>query len=823
MNLHNLRSEDLIPGDDRDVIASRLTGGGIYPKAEDIATEANSHLIEPFMDALGLHALLYRLNNSLTLKDDENLLLAASKNVETSEERLTEALFRLFLPGQPFKNQIGVGLLPTSDPTKGHDLWIDKGDINARDAFHDAVLRIQAKLNDFSVAPHIDSLVPLSAANIAGVAGLAGEIGLAFRYSLATLIPFAVTGADYTSHNVNGTLDLFNLQTETGELTTAWLADRSEFLLDVIQENLTDRDIGARADHYRHFFDLGSGRTLLEPASNGNLMRFTFGSQQDDSVSGLGGVDHIYGGLGNDSIQGGGGNDYIEGNGGEDLLLAGGQGDDEIRGGAGNDREIRGDDGSDKLYGEAGQDKLYGGGDRDWLYGGRDHDELFGGDGNDELFGGKSDDLLDGGLGIDTYHLAVGEGVDTIRDHGQNVLRFYDASGVEIRGLSLTAFKTGTNQWTTADGHITFTRNSPLTLTSDVGVQVVFEDWQDGDFGITLRDKPAEQVVDGTVNVDYDNGVDYVVEDSEGHEWNGFGFIGPGGNSRILGELPAIYAGHVTAAAGGYYAVVEAGGGDDVIELHDDLDIIHGGDGNDALVGSAGWGLIDGQGQLHKWNGADILDGGAGNDQLFANGRHEKAEFITASSSDGGEDRFVDWLRGGAGDDELMGDAGKDVLSGGAGSDLLLGGRGDDLLLGDADVLTDNVGWQFAIDHVQSGGSDDYVYRFVTQGYSGPSDPVDGGADQIYAGAGDDFINAGSGNDTVYGEAGADIVFGGAGSDSLVGGDGDDKLFGDASALDPARHGDDYLDGGAGNDSLTGFGGADWLFGGVGDDQRAGR
>ncbi|WP_417069543.1 retention module-containing protein [Niveibacterium terrae] len=66
--------------------------------------------------------------------------------------------------------------------------------------------------------------------------------------------------------------------------------------------------------------------------------------------------------------------------------------------------------------------------------------------------------------------------------------------------------------------------------------------------------------------------------------------------------------------------------------------VIHGGDGNDALLGGA-----------HS----DLLDGGAGND----------------------------YLSGGAGNDALRGGEGKDRIEGGAGSDVLMGGAGSDVFV----------------------------------------------------------------------------------------------------------------------------------------------
>ena len=85
-----------------------------------------------------------------------------------------------------------------------------------------------------------------------------------------------------------------------------------------------------------------------------------FGQGGNDSITGGGGQDYLYGDTtfidgfgyvdfnpGRDVIQGGGGGDYIEGNAGDDELR-GGLGDDTIVGGAGIDR----------MFGEHGNDTI---------------------------------------------------------------------------------------------------------------------------------------------------------------------------------------------------------------------------------------------------------------------------------------------------------------------------------------------------------------------------------------------------------------------------------------------------------------------------------
>ncbi|MCL6431161.1 MAG: hypothetical protein K6V36_09930, partial [Anaerolineae bacterium] len=52
--VHNVVSEDLAPGDDWSAVASVFTGAGALGPEIAVATEANSHVIEPLLDAAAL-------------------------------------------------------------------------------------------------------------------------------------------------------------------------------------------------------------------------------------------------------------------------------------------------------------------------------------------------------------------------------------------------------------------------------------------------------------------------------------------------------------------------------------------------------------------------------------------------------------------------------------------------------------------------------------------------------------------------------------------------------------------------------------------------
>jgi predicted outer membrane repeat protein len=128
--------------------------------------------------------------------------------------------------------------------------------------------------------------------------------------------------------------------------------------------------------------------------------------------------------------------DRIFGFGGQDLISGGG-GDDELWGGAGQDR-LWGQDGNDTLYGEAGNDQLFGDAGNDALYGDGGDDLINGGMGNDTLSGGAGHDVLTGDAGRDIFALALGQGVDTIRDFRLGEDRIGLTAGLSFGQLTIT-------------------------------------------------------------------------------------------------------------------------------------------------------------------------------------------------------------------------------------------------------------------------------------------------------------------------------------------------------------------------------------------------
>jgi Ca2+-binding RTX toxin-like protein len=213
--------------------------------------------------------------------------------------------------------------------------------------------------------------------------------------------------------------------------------------------------------------------------------------------------------------------------------------------------------------------------------------------------------------------------------------------------------------------------------------------------------------------------------------------------------------------------------------IHFDVEVVIGGQGDDSITGSAGNDVLKGGG------GNDTLDGGAGDDSLSG-----------------------DW-----GNDLLLGNDGNDTMDGGAGSDTFFGGLGNDTV----DYSNRVNPLTVSLDYVANDGEtseDDLVLPDVENVWGGhASDLIIGsGADNaLYGGDGNDTLIGGDGNDTLDGGAGNDRLDGGAGDDDLRGGLNNDTLF--------AGAGSDVLSGGDGDDVLVSIGGGnDSLAGDAGFD-----
>jgi len=365
-----------------------------------------------------------------------------------------------------------------------------------------------------------------------------------------------------------------------------------------------------------------------------------------------------------------------------------------------------------------------------------------------------------------------------------------------------------------------------------------------------------------------------------------------GGAVRIDGITIAVTNGETTTPAASVprgqisKIVVAALDGNDLVQMHDTLRageaaipmVIHGGSGNDTLIGGRGADSIYGE------SGADSILGGAGKDLLYGDSNPAAAKVV----QDYGlyvYDEFQNWY----GKNEkwlLERYVGQDVFKeyyvtpdGGlyeysttlvstgqfTQTDILLetldpsyyqdlrkleterglypydlyygtGNRDEKWLGGIGDTYFDK--WYFvtpvgelsrwdgedAADPVTgtllatldfAALADPYeLVKAVTD--DGAADILNGqdGDDYLDGGAGNDYLDGRDGNDTLSGLAGNDTLYGWNGNDSMLGGDGDDFLNG--------QQDHDWMNGQDGNDTLWGFTGNDTLFGWLGDDSLLG-
>jgi Ca2+-binding RTX toxin-like protein len=155
----------------------------------------------------------------------------------------------------------------------------------------------------------------------------------------------------------------------------------------------------------------------------------------------------------------------------------------------------------------------------------------------------------------------------------------------------------------------------------------------------------------------------------------------------------------------------------------------------------------------------DQLFGGLGQDYLYGMGGHDR---IWAGEQSTADDS-VNYVYGGAGNDNLTGGSYRDEMYGEQGTDFLYGWGGDD--------------------HLDGGTQNDYLYGMDGHDYLEAG--LDNDWNWLEGGNGSDTMYGGNGYDYLYGQDGRDFLFGRAGNDELNGGD-------DGYA--------DYLSGGAGYD-----------------------
>ncbi len=533
------------------------------------------------------------------------------------------------------------------------------------------------------------------------------------------------------------------------------------------------------------------------------------------------------------------------------MTLLGGAGNDTISAGNLNDSIFGGDD-NDLLVGFGGNDSVYGGSGNDTLYGASGSDLLQGEAGNDLVDGqGASLDSVGGGLGNDT--VKGGAGGDVLFETGDVAVITFTAS-VPVNGV-VTATMSGLGT-DSVDGieALNFTGGDAANKIDVTGFNAATTIYGGGGNDTVLGGPLADVVLglDGDDSIVGNGGTDFLYG-AAGKDFLDGGdandrLFGQGGSGDVLvgglgndtldggaGTDTVVEIGNVNfvltntkltgmgtdALFGIERAGLTGGAGNNTIDASafffagvSDA-TLNGGEGNDSLIGAAGFALLNGDA------GNDTLVGNTGNDQL--------------NGGAGG-----DSLNGGVGNDSLRGgDDSGDVLQGGAGNDLLDGGAGDDTIfetVTGTSILTNtsltgngtdtvtgveaaNLVGSNAAETIDASAFTVTGARVTLQGAPG-NDTLIGtsGNDLFVGGTGNDIVKAGAGNDTLDGGFGNDGLSGASGNDSILGGDNDDTIYG-GSGNDTVRggNGNDTVIGGAGVDSVEGNDGTDKIAGGSGN------
>ena len=767
--------------------------GGLFGQNGSFGT---THSITLIVDSLALMELFQKVDGTLEQATIEGIFASASSQTGSGVVGLAG-----LAEGNSLENALdtlGKIVVPNYTPTPFGRQTNDFGNLTFRNQFYANLEAVKTAVGTQTY--QIASFATKNSSEIYMASRTADATGLAYRFALQELSPFAVVGADYTAHNPagpdGGPLDLYNAQTGQGTWTFNALSDRADLLAERLKFTLAD---GTPSNASATLYE--DKTTIFNNGRNATATNVViFGGTENDPLDGRLGNDHLYGGAGDDVLSGFAGQDYLEG----------GADDDTLDGGSENDI----------LLGQQGTDTLIGGG------------------GNDHLNGGLGDDRLEGGTGSDQYTYFTGQGQDTITDADKLGSIVFDRQ-VVVGGLHRHGEPD--NTWKSLDSRYTFVKQGTKLVINNA-LTIENFDFATGALGIHLAEAPdtstpavptiefgnngfpTEDVTPpgefGAWFVERFGAVNYIVRGRQGSyvvytdvgDDQLFGgphqdqFIAGLGNDQLVGENGD--------------DLLIAGEGDDELDGGIGDDELQGGLGEDTLSGGEGDDVIFGDYTLG--NGADYLDGGEGNDHIGGGPGNDVILGGAGNDALAGEgivDGAVTGFDMTTGDDFLDGGDGHDGVSGLAGDDIVLGGSGNDLLNGDYFLFLPKPGftslglpWNPDVD------GEDYL---------------DGGAgdDKLHGGGRNDILIGGTGNDRLWGDgmgylslSGADIldggegddeIYGGQGEDTLVGGVGNDKLFGDFDNQEGAA---DLLDGGDGDDLLQGADGEDILVGGKGKD-----
>ncbi|MEC4890329.1 MAG: calcium-binding protein [Nitrospira sp.] len=423
------------------------------PLFQDQWDFGNTHSITLIVDSLAVQALIQTIDSRYGQASSE-LLISAASNAKAEEvaplntpdvvegdslEKTVDAFRKLFL-GPTLQDPYP---LPVDSQVGGF------GNLANRNEMYTAMAAIQEAVQDWQDAGVIFTLADLTdvallqsseATSLENIAQTETAQGLAYRYALKELNPFAlwadddlVTDVLYEAHNAAGELDLYSDVTGNGTVTKQYLTDRARFLGEKVQLNLKDEEL-SKGNSY--FFDASQTYEIATTDDPSTIRQFLFGSDADERFESGGKDDHLYGGSGVDLLIGNGGGDQLDGGAGIDTLL----------GGAGNDL-------------------------------------LEGGSGSDRLDGGLDNDILQGGEGFDTYIIRAVDGADTITDSdGKGVVKFDG----RVLGGALHRAGDLANAFHSADGTLTFTKSGTNDLVVTGSGPLTIKSFTNGQLGMQL-------------------------------------------------------------------------------------------------------------------------------------------------------------------------------------------------------------------------------------------------------------------------------------------------------------------------------------------------
>ena len=795
---------------------------GIFNEQSTFAgTDVPNHFMYKLSDALALMVAMERLVPGLTI-DQANRWFEAGSNVAAgSLEGVLDAI-RLLTQG-PSISRTAIGDVSDS--------------ASSRLAFHSNLATLQNS-GAFGALQGRVLLVP-----VAGNSALPTQAHTDFAalLSLIALSPFVLQArsnadtAAVESALSSAWSDVHSKWVEDRGLTQAerdlgkanfgdvYLHDRQAMAQWLAARNLlNDSDnvvtIGLPGTASTAFSDMDSSRSVLIGAVNPDQrMQVYFGDKLDNSFSGFGKDDHLYGGAGADTLSGQGGADYLEGN-ADDDTLTGGTGNDRLLGGLGNDTYVlTTGDGNDTIIDSdhSGRLRLNGqtlaGGD--WV-----STHLWRRDSVSYLFAPGSS----GNRG--TLTIVSAAGTTTVLDYALGELGL-NLPGAPAPVSAPPASHTFVGDLAPLDGDL-----------ATPGVQYQFDAYGNVivDPNVAAADREDRLIGSADIDVLRGRGGADTARGAAGDDrvMGGAGadiVVGEAGADLVVGHdeialADALAAGLIGSGSGLKGDWVDGGAGDDILIGHDGNDALMGGQGADVIVGGLGNDAIEGDASLTTVNldwaitrSVSIEDNVTLYTSTYSNGSVEQATADVANGDviDGGAGE--DWINAGSGNDYVDGGQDNDVVFGEEGDDLLTGGDGNDVLSGDS------LDWNGAGRNLAGAlHGDDVLF-----GDLGDDDLTgNGGDDELYGGDGNDKLSgddgktgaAFHGSDLLEGGLGNDELRGGGGDDVLDGGEGNDQLIGDDLGVPGDNQGNDFLDGGLGNDQLLGFGGDDALFGGEGDD-----